>query len=103
MYQTLCAENISSYKKRFTYEGALDKRNKEKSLRTDAGKDASKVVKYPREIRRNKDPASAWFKARSALTLGINGARIIRAMKFTKNMEVSSKSGVNWVRNAFWA
>jgi len=66
--------------------------------RDEINPDASRVEKYPREIRRNRDPASAWLKARSALTLGIKGARIMREMKFTKKIEVSSKSGVSWVR-----
>jgi hypothetical protein len=71
--------------------------------RDEINPDASRVVKYPREIRKNRDPASAWLKARSDLTLGIKGARIMREIKFTKNKEVISKSGVSWVRNASWA
>jgi len=67
--------------------------------RDETNPEASRVVKYPREIRKNKDPASAWFRDRSILTLGINGARTMREMKFTKKMEVSSKSGDSWLRN----
>ena len=51
-------------------------------------------IKYPREVARNREPASAWLIARSDSTLGISGARTIRAKKFIKKMEVSSKSGV---------
>jgi hypothetical protein len=71
--------------------------------RDEINPDASRVVKYPKEIRKNRDPASAWLKARSDLTLGIKGARTIREMKFTKKIEVSSKSGVSWERNVPWA
>ena len=68
--------------------------------RDEINPDASRVVKYPKEIIRKRDPASAWLKARSVLTLGINGAKMIRAMKFTKKIDVSSKSGDSWAENA---
>jgi hypothetical protein len=53
----------------------------------------SRVIKYPKEIRRKKEPASAWLIARSDSTPGIKGARIMRDKKFTKKMEVSNRSG----------
>jgi hypothetical protein len=66
--------------------------------RVDINPDASNVVKYPNEIKRKREPASALLKARSVLTLGIRGAKTIRDIKFTKKMEVSSKSGGNPLR-----
>ena len=72
--------------------------------REDMNPDASSVVKYPSEIRRKREPASALLKARSVLTLGISGARTMRDIKLTKKMEVRSKSGGRRVRNlaAVW-
>ena len=67
--------------------------------RDEMNPDASRVVKYPREIIRKRDPASAWLNASSVLTFGINGANMIRAMKFTKKIDVSSKSGDNRAAN----
>ena len=51
-------------------------------------------TKYPREITRNRDPASAWLISRSDSIPGINGANTIRARKLTKKMDVSSSSGI---------
>jgi len=70
--------------------------------RDEINPDASRVEKYPRDIRRKRDPASAWLKARSDLTLGIKGAKTIREMKLTKKIDVNSKSGVSWERNFSW-
>jgi hypothetical protein len=63
--------------------------------RDEINPDKSRVVKYPRDINRKREPASAWLKASSDLTPGIKGARIMRDRKFTKKIEVSSKRGVS--------
>ena len=70
--------------------------------REEMNPDASRVVKYPKDISRKRDPASAWLNVRSVLTFGISGANIIRAMKFTKKIDVSSKSGDSWAAKFTW-
>ena len=67
--------------------------------RDEINPDANNVVKYPSEIKRKREPASALLKARSDLTLGIRGARTMRDIKLTKKMEVRSNSGGSRVRN----
>ena len=67
--------------------------------REEINPDAIKVVKYPIEINKNREPASALLKVRSDLTLGMRGAKTMRDMKFTKKMEVRSNSGGSRARN----
>ena len=67
--------------------------------RDEINPEANNVVKYPTEIKRKSEPASALLKARSDLTLGISGARTMRDKKLTKKMEVRSKSAGSRVKN----
>ena len=67
--------------------------------RLDINPEASNVVKYPSEIRRNNEPASALLMARSDFTLGISGARTMRDKKLIKKIEVKSKSCGSRARN----
>ena len=63
--------------------------------REDIKPDPRSEIKYPNETQRKREPASAWLMSRSDSTPGINGARMMRAKKLTKKIDVSKNSGVN--------
>ena len=51
-------------------------------------------VKYPKEINRKSKPASLWVRLRSASIVGINGEKMILAVKLIKNIKTrKSKTG----------
>ena len=53
----------------------------------------SREVKYPTEMMRKNDPASAWLIPKSFSIVGIKGASIILAMKLRKKMQVNKRIG----------
>ena len=43
-------------------------------------------IKYPKDINRKNKPASLWVRLRSASIVGINGEKMILAVKLTKKI-----------------
>jgi hypothetical protein len=51
-------------------------------------------IKYPKEIIRKSKPASLWVRLRSASIVGINGEKMILAVKLIKKIKAKkSKTG----------
>ncbi len=63
--------------------------------REDTNPDPISVMKYPREIIKNRTPASAWVRFRSISIRGVRGAGVIRDTKLRKKMDVKIRSGPN--------
>jgi hypothetical protein len=61
----------------------------------DINPDPVRLIKYPNEIRKNNDPASAWLKLRSISILGVKGASMMRETKLRKKIEVKMRRGPN--------
>ena len=51
-------------------------------------------IKYPKDINRKSNPASLWVRLRSASIVGINGEKMILAVKLIKKIKAKkSKTG----------
>lgn len=70
-------------------------------IREDMCPDPKSDIKYPRERKRNKEPASLWLNPKLFSIVGSNGAKTIREVKFNKKMEAMRKSGMSWDRKVW--
>jgi len=67
-------------------------------IREDMCPDPRSDMKYPMERNKKSEPASPWLNPKSLSMVGSNGAAMIRAVKFNKNMDAIKRSGLSWVR-----
>jgi hypothetical protein len=52
-------------------------------------------IKYPKDINRKSNPASLWVRLRSASIVGINGEKMIRAVKLIKKIKTNNINNGN--------